>query len=231
MVPEKILEDFLRKRRELSGFATWRALAEAADVGEATVYRILREGVDDPNSNLNSRNAFAKAMRFTDWWELVRAYNRGDLVMNLDDPFLSGLNNVRLTEPATEIPLYESVSAVRKDMRDAMRTGTLHAPHDPKSSERFFVVLDGDCMEPNYRDGDRVLCDIGRWKQERLVDGAAYWLQLEGDEFTFKRVRFDPASDRHIFLEPDNRKYKSLRVDRSQIVLAARAVEVISKAK
>lgn len=66
----EIFSDLLRERRDRAGHETWQDVAKAADVGEATVYRVI----DDPKgefTSIQSRNRVGRALGFGNWFELI----------------------------------------------------------------------------------------------------------------------------------------------------------------
>lgn len=63
----------------MSGAATWELFADRADVGVATIYRLLGEDPFATNVSLPIRNQVARALGFSDWWVFVDGWKRDDL--------------------------------------------------------------------------------------------------------------------------------------------------------
>lgn len=68
---------FVRLARERRGNGDWGSFAIAARMGSATISRILKDGpYGRMRTHLNSRNGFAVALGFEDWWKLVGAFEK-----------------------------------------------------------------------------------------------------------------------------------------------------------
>lgn len=120
-----------------------------------------------------------------------------------------------------DVEAYHSVSAARKEDRTATRRGTTAVPAG--SPRRFSVKVDGDCMEPKYRDGETVLFSVDAAEAEGIVDGRNYFLQFADGENTFKRVFLDPENRELLVLKCWNERYPPRVIERSSVKLLARA--------
>jgi|SRR5579862_2549993 len=154
------------------------------------------------------------------------AMKRAEVIVPSGAP-LSGPTFPIAIKPATrkdvaEISHYYGVSAARiEDRTDAAR-GT--APVPAGARRRFAVTVDGDCMEPRYRDGDVVVFSIDAAEREGIVDGKNYFVQFTEGENTFKRLFLDPENRDLVILKCWNERYEPKVVERSRIKLLARAV-------
>jgi transcriptional regulator with XRE-family HTH domain len=123
-----------------------------------------------------------------------------------------------------DVDLYTSVSAARRDEREGERGAKTAVPAG-YGRRTFVVTLDGDCMEPLYHDGGKVVFSIDVYEREGIVDGKSYFLQFEDGSQTFKRVFLDADDREELILRTYNEKYPERRVRRSDVKLMARAVE------
>jgi transcriptional regulator with XRE-family HTH domain len=73
---------------------------------------------------------------------------------------------------------------------------------------RFRLVVVGDCMEPMFRDGDRVEFRVIEWGEETLIPGAPYAICKSDGLATFKL--FDHDEEDALVFRAANPKYKDL---------------------
>ena len=125
-------------------------------------------------------------------------------------------------QPIVDVPHFHGVSATRIEDRTADPRGVLSIPSGPK--QRFAVTVDGDCMEPRYRDGDVVVFSIDAAEREGIVDGKSYFVQFTDGQNTFKRIFLDAGNREALILRPWNPRYPESTIDRSSIKVLARAV-------
>jgi transcriptional regulator with XRE-family HTH domain len=121
-----------------------------------------------------------------------------------------------------EVAHFHGVSAARAEDRTDAHRGK--APVPAGSPRRFAVTVDGDCMEPKYRDGDVVVFSVDAAEREGIVEGKNYFIQFAGEENTFKRIFFDPENRELLILRCWNERYPPRIVERSKIKLLARAI-------
>jgi SOS-response transcriptional repressor LexA len=143
-------------------------------------------------------------------------------------PHPSGIRPGSLRD-TVDVDHYHSVSAARRDERagEQRERATVPAGHGRKT---FVVTLDGDCMEPKYHDGARVIFSMDAVEREGIVSGKSYFLQFHDGSQSFKRVFLDPEDREELILRPDNPKYPERRVRRSDVAMIARAVEQLAPA-
>ena len=122
----------------------------------------------------------------------------------------------------TEVAHYHGVSAARTEDRTDAPRGKALVPAG--AQRRFAVTVDGDCMEPNYRDGEVVIFSVDAAEREGIVDGKNYFIQFVEGENTFKRLFLDPDNRELVILKCWNEQYKPRVVERARIKLLARAV-------
>jgi phage repressor protein C with HTH and peptisase S24 domain len=120
-----------------------------------------------------------------------------------------------------EIERFHGVSAARPEARDGVERGRVPVP--ASSSRRFAAVVDGDCMEPKFRDGDVVVFSVDAAEKEGIVEGRNYFLQFIDGENTFKRIFFDPDNAEQLVLRCWNAHYPHRCIRRDRIQLLARA--------
>ena len=116
---------------------------------------------------------------------------------------------------------FHGVSAARREDRAGVERGRVPIPAGAR--RRFAVIVDGDCMEPKYRDGDVVVFSVDAAEREGIVDGRNYFIQFADGENTFKRVFLEPSDVNWLVLRCWNAKYPPRRVERTSIHLLARA--------
>ncbi len=143
------------------------------------------------------------------------------------EPGISGVEFPPGLKPATrrevvEVPHFHGVSAAKVEHRTDAHRGKAAVPAG--SQRRFAVTVDGDCMEPKYRDGDVVVFSVDVAEREGILDGKNYFIQLADDENTFKRVFLDPDNRELLILRPWNDRYPARVVERSRVKLLARAI-------
>jgi len=117
---------------------------------------------------------------------------------------------------------FHGVSAARTEDRTPTDRGSMPVPAG--SQRRFAVTVDGDCMEPKYRDRDVVIFSVDLAEREGIVDGRNYFIQFADGQNTFKRLFLDPENRELLILRCWNEKYPQRVVERSQIKLLARAI-------
>jgi transcriptional regulator with XRE-family HTH domain len=122
----------------------------------------------------------------------------------------------------SDVDHFYGVSAARTEDRAATDRGTLPVPAG--SAQRFAVTVDGDCMEPKYRDGDSVIFSVDAVEREGIIDGRNYFVQFTDGQNTFKRLFLDPENREQVILRCWNENYPQRVVERTQIKLLARAV-------
>lgn len=79
----------------------------------------------------------------------------------------------------------------------------------PHPEEYFFLVVDGDSMEPTIADKTKVLVK----RQSTADDGEIVACIVNGEEATIKRIKYYGADK--IFLLPDNNKYEPIQLQAS----------------
>ena len=123
--------------------------------------------------------------------------------------------------PVVDVERFHGVSAARPEDRAGVERGSVPVPAG--IGRRFAAVVDGDCMEPQYHDGDVVVFSIDAAEKEGIIEGRNYFVQFADGENTFKRIFFDPENSDRLVLRCWNPKYPQRRVQRTRIQLLARA--------
>ena len=105
-----------------------------------------------------------------------------------------------------------------------------YVPAPTDDPEAFALVVDGDCMSPDYRPGELVIFSPLEVQRYGVVAGKDYAIQLDGGgkgENTFKRVLLDPKDQSVFVFKCINPKYKAPeRVKRERVIRLARAIWV-----
>ena len=102
------------------------------------------------------------------------------------------------------------------------------APTD--DPDAFAMIVDGDCMAPDYQPGEIVTFSPLEVQRYGVIPGKDYAIQLDGEanhENTFKRVLFDPNDETVFVLKCVNPKSKSPgKIKRERVSRLARAIWV-----
>jgi len=123
--------------------------------------------------------------------------------------------------PVIDVERFHGVSASRTEDRAGVERGRIPVPAG--NGRRFAVVVDGDCMEPKYQNGDVVVFSVDAAEREGIIEGRNYFIQFADGENTFKRIFFEPSDFDWLVLRCWNAKYPARRVKRATIQLLARA--------
>lgn len=205
--------EFVKKRREEHGW-TQQQLAARMDGSVPNVQRIERMAA--PTMQGRTYAALAKALNLTTD-ELDRAW-RGTAPTQRK----AHEHHPQLGRP---IPIINRVFASRfsekTNLEYAPADGYTYAPQvtDP---EAFAYVVEGRCMEPEYLQGDVVICS----PNAKFLDGHDYFVQLTADRdslTTFKRVFFEGEE---YLLKPIAPGFEETRVRREDVFSMARALFV-----
>ena len=156
-------------------------------------------------------------------------YVRGDLSMSV--PIMNRPGERLVMRP---VPILNGISASRFvektnfDYPPGFADRYVPAPTD--DPEAFAMIVDGDCMEPDYRRGELVIFSPLEVQRYGPQQGKDYAIQLDStgaNENSFKRL-FLEKDDPTVFLfRCINPKYKSTeKVKRDRIVRLARAIWV-----
>ena len=121
-----------------------------------------------------------------------------------------------------DVERFHGVSAARAEERAQVSRGRIPVP--ASNERRFAAVVDGDCMEPRYCDGDVVVFSVDAAEGEGILEGKNYFIQFTDGENTFKRIFFDPEDSDRLVLHCWNPRYPTRTIEREQIALLARAV-------
>jgi len=97
----------------------------------------------------------------------------------------------------------------------------------PSGSGDLALTIRGDCMEPDFKEGDTVVFWAESFAKEGLRAGKCYYVQLLGGTSTFKRVLIHPSDPEKLILSPINIRYRTARTKKTEIVKMMRAVRKI----
>lgn len=156
-------------------------------------------------------------------------YARGDSSMSV--PIMNRPGERLTIRP---VPILNRVSAARLtektglDYPPGFADRLVPAPTD--DPDAFALIVDGDCMAPDYQSGEIVTFSPLEVQRYGVIAGKDYAIQLDSqgnEENTFKRVLFD-ASDESVFvLKCVNPRSKSPgKIKRERVVRMARAIWV-----
>jgi hypothetical protein len=176
----------------------------------------LSQGLGKPQDEIRSK--------------LRQAYfERGDASMSV--PIMNRPGERLTIRP---VPILNRISAARLIEKTAMdyppgfADRLVPAPTD--DPEAFALIVDGDCMAPDYQSGEIVTFSPLEVQRYGVIPGKDYAIQLdsEGDEAnTFKRVLFDPSDESVFVLKCVNPRSKSPgKIKRERVVRMARAIWV-----
>ena len=162
--------------------------------------------------------------------KLRQAYNvRGDASMSV--PIMNRPGERLTIRP---VPILNKISAAKLmertnlDFPPGFADRLVPAPTD--DPEAFAMIVDGDCMSPDYHPGEIVTFSPLEVQRYGVIAGKDYAIQFDGEannENTFKRVFFDATDDSVLVLKCVNPKSKSPgKVKRERIIRIARAIWV-----
>ena len=162
--------------------------------------------------------------------KLRQAYNvRGDASMSV--PIMNRPGERLTIRP---VPILNKISATKLmertnlDYPPGFADRLVPAPTD--DPDAFAMIVDGDCMAPDYLPGEIVTFSPLEVQRYGIISGRDYAIQLDGEadnENTFKRVFFDAADASVVVLKCVNPKSKSPgKVKRERIIRVARAIWV-----
>ena len=156
-------------------------------------------------------------------------YERGDSSMSV--PIMNRPGERLTIRP---VPILNKVSAARLtektglDYPPGFADRLVPAPTD--DPDAFALIVDGDCMAPDYQSGEIVTFSPLEVQRYGVIPGKDYAIQLDSqgnEENTFKRVMFDPADETVFVLRCVNPRSKSPgKVKRERVVRMARAIWV-----
>jgi hypothetical protein len=156
-------------------------------------------------------------------------YVRGDLSMSV--PIMNRPGERLVMRP---VPIVNGISASRfvektnLDYPPGFADRYVPAPTD--DPEAFALIVDGDCMEPDYRRGELVIFSPLEVQRYGPQQGKDYAVQLDStgnSENSFKRLYLEKEDPTVFLFRCINPKYKSTeKVKREKIVRLARAIWV-----
>jgi hypothetical protein len=162
--------------------------------------------------------------------KLRQAYfERGDASMSV--PIMNRPGERLTIRP---VPILNKISATKLveksnlDYPPGFADRLVPAPTD--DPEAFAMIVEGDCMAPDYLPGEIVTFSPLEVQRYGVIQGKDYAIQLDGEsdnENTFKRVMFDPNDESVFVLKCVNPKTRSPgKIKRERIVRIARAIWV-----
>jgi hypothetical protein len=132
------------------------------------------------------------------------------------------------------VPIFNKISAAKfmertnLDYYPGFADREVPAPTD--DPEAFAMVVDGGCMEPDYRSGEIVVFSPLEVQRYGVQSGKDYAIQLDSmgnQENTFKRVMLDARDESIFILKCVNPKFKGPeKVKKERVVRLARAIWV-----
>jgi phage repressor protein C with HTH and peptisase S24 domain len=156
-------------------------------------------------------------------------YVRGDLSMSV--PIMNRPGERLVMRP---VPILNGISASRFvektnfDYPPGFADRYVPAPTD--DPEAFAMIVDGDCMEPDYRRGELVIfspLEVQRYGPQQGKDYAVQLDSTAANENSFKRLYLEKEDPTVFLFRCINPKYKTAeKVKRDKIVRLARAIWV-----
>ena len=156
-------------------------------------------------------------------------YERGDSSMSV--PIMNRPGERLTIRP---VPILNRISAAKLmeksdlDYPPGFADRLVPAPTD--DPEAFAMIVEGDCMSPDYQPGEIVTFSPLEVQRYGVVSGKDYAIQLDSEannENTFKRVLFDPRDETVFVLKCVNPRAKSPgKIKRERVVRLARAIWV-----
>src|SRR3954469_17557741 len=142
----------------------------------------------------------------------------------------------RLSERLTirPVPILNRISAAKLVEKTNLESPPGFAdrlvPAPTDDPDAFAMIVDGDCMSPDYQPGEIVTFSPLEVQRYGVIAGKDYAIQMDGEanhEKTFKRVLLDPNDDTVYILKCVNPKTKSPgKIKRERVLRIARAIWV-----
>jgi phage repressor protein C with HTH and peptisase S24 domain len=156
-------------------------------------------------------------------------YIRGDQTMSV--PIMNRPGERLMMRP---VPIINGISASRfvektnLDYPPGFADRYVPAPTD--DPDAFAMVVDGDCMEPDYRRGELVIFSPLEVQRYGPQNGKDYAIQMDAqaaNESSFKRLFTDKENPAIFYFRCINPKYKTNeKVQRERVIRLARAIWV-----
>ena len=156
-------------------------------------------------------------------------YAKGDSSISV--PILNRPGERLMMRP---VPIINKVSASRfiektnLDFPPGFADRDVPAPTD--DPDAFALIVEGDCMVPDYHPGEIVVFSPLEVERHGPVAGKDYYIQLDSsgnDENSFKRLLFDPDDTTVFLFKCLNPRYKGpAKVKKERVVRLARAIWV-----
>jgi hypothetical protein len=132
------------------------------------------------------------------------------------------------------VPILNKISAAKLVEKSSLDYPPGYAdrlvPAPTDDPEAFAMIVEGDCMSPDYLPGEIVTFSPLEVQRYGVIPGKDYAIQLDGDgdnESTFKRVMFDARDESVFVLKCVNPRAKSPgKIKRERVVRLARAIWV-----
>jgi hypothetical protein len=236
----RTLKEFLESRmaEPKVGFRGPTVFAAQIGIKLPTYLRLVR---DPKASSVSTREMVARALKFIEWADLMKAYAADDVTWGLlsvagmplrmppvPDTMPDGID----PRPITLNPIWEiNVAAANWSVVPIAELN----PDDPRhrailEDGRFELNIVGDCMEPAYPSGSVVRFRLMRSHLEAMPVSEAYVLCRDDGTATFK-VLVETVGDEYVLAALNQKKYpKMLRVRCDEIVRIAKAVGVVTAA-
>lgn len=201
----KTLGEKIKRARKIK-FLDQAAVAVASGYSTSTVQKV--EG-DKPGPSPQAIAAIAKVVGV-----------EVDAAALIDgDPPLSPLRHL------PPMPIYRSAVAAG-GWQDACIGGEFDADNPEHQAVirfgRFIIILNGDSMEPDWRDGEHVIFRVLRVDEESMKVGGDYYVCRSDNRATFKRLV--AVNDDAYTFRGANRKHKvDMIVSRQEVVRVAEA--------
>jgi phage repressor protein C with HTH and peptisase S24 domain len=156
-------------------------------------------------------------------------YERGDQSMFV--PIRNRPGERLIIRPVTIVNTVSAAKLIEKTNYDYPPGFTdRYVPAPTDDPDAFALIVDGDCMAPDYLHGEIVIFSPLEVERYGVVTGKDYAIQLDGAgdaESTFKRVTLDARDDSVFVLNCVNPKFKGPeRIKRERVVRLARAIWV-----
>ena len=223
----------LARRRRSASSASTRASSPG---GPSIPLPTLRTWLKTPKSEIRGGNLEKLCQGLGKTPDEIRTklrqayYDRGDSSMSVPIMNRPGERlTIRPVPILNKISAAESTEKTNLDYPPGFADRLVPAPTD--DPDAFAMIVDGDCMAPDYQSGEIVTFSPLEVQRYGVIPGKDYAIQLDGEgneENTFKRVLFDPNDDER--LRPEVRQPEDAsspgKIKRERVIRMARAIWV-----
>lgn len=206
-----MIKDYLREKIDEKGWAVYR-LHRISGVSASYINEILKGEIKEVSIGILKK--------------LARAFNEDiELWLEAAGANLSVLNSLKINKnELRRIPILSSVQAshFREVVQAEHDEQTEYIYTDSKDRDAFAMRVHGDCMEPEFKEGEIVIIN-----PNAQYDHNDFVLAMDRRDFHCTLKQFKNYGDGNLNLHPWNPKYDDIKIDRNIEIIGC----VVAKTK